>query len=81
MDNSKSVVTKTVTVLAFYKLESKDNDEMCIIPCLFTLICTYLPQLLENNFIHLQELRKSVGANTHSKVFYLFYCDLNRARR
>ncbi len=31
--------------------------------------------------IHLQELKKSVGANTHSKTFYLYYCDLNRVSR
>jgi len=33
-------------------------------------------QLLENNFIQMQELRKSLSANAISKSFYLFYVDI-----
>jgi DNA-directed RNA polymerase III subunit RPC3 len=47
-----------------------------MIPSKETKELTY--QLLENNFIQLQELRKSMSANTISKSFYLFYVDINQ---
>ena len=48
-----------------------------MIPSKETKELTY--QLLENNFIQLQELRKSMAANAISKSFYLFYVDMNQA--
>ena len=47
-----------------------------MIPSKETKELTY--QLLENNFIQLQELRKSLSANAISKSFYLFYVDMNQ---
>jgi hypothetical protein len=47
-----------------------------MIPSKETKELTY--QLLENNFIQLQELRKSMSANAISKSFYLFYVDMNQ---
>ena len=47
-----------------------------MIPSKETKELTY--QLLENNFIQLQELRKSMAANAISKSFYLFYVDMNQ---
>merc|ERR1712096_57483 len=44
-----------------------------------TKMLTY--QLLENHFIHLQELRKSVAPTAPSKAFYLFYVDLPQVVR
>ena len=50
-----------------------------MIPSKETKELTY--QLLENNFIQLQELRKSLSANAISKSFYLFYVDINQVGR
>ncbi len=50
-----------------------------MIPTKETKSLTY--QLLEKNFIHLQELRKSMVSAAPSKTFYLFYVDLNRVAR
>ena len=36
-------------------------------------------KLLESNFIHLQELKKSLAGNAPSKAFYLYYVDMQRA--
>jgi DNA-directed RNA polymerase III subunit RPC3 len=49
-----------------------------MIPSKETKELTY--QLLENNFIQLQELRKSMAANAMSKSFYLFYVDMDQVR-
>ena len=43
---------------------------------IFTFFFMNTFKLLENHFIHLQELRKSVAANAPSKAFYLYYVDL-----
>merc|ERR1719186_1132701 len=50
-----------------------------MIPAKETKMLTY--QLLENHFIHLQELRKSVAPTAPSKAFYLFYVDLPQVVR
>ena len=47
-----------------------------MIPAKEIKLLTY--QLLENNFIQLQELRKSMATNAPTKSFYLFYVDLNQ---
>ena len=40
-------------------------------------------QLMENNFVQLEELRKSMGSNANapSKCFYLFTVDMNQVAR
>ena len=50
-----------------------------MIPAKEIKLLTY--QLLENNFIQLQELRKSMSNNAPTKSFYLFYVDLNQVAR
>lgn len=50
-----------------------------MIPAKEIKLLTY--QLLENNFIQLQELRKSMANNAPTKSFYLFYVDLNQVAR
>lgn len=49
---------------------------MVMIPTKETKLLTY--QLLENNFIQLQELRKSMVSNAPTKSFYLFHIDMNQ---
>ena len=50
-----------------------------MIPAKEIKLLTY--QLLENNFIQLQELRKNMSNNAPTKSFYLFYVDLNQVAR
>ena len=52
-----------------------------MIPAKEIKLLTY--QLMENNFIQLEELRKSMGgsANAPSKCFYLFCVDMNQVGR
>jgi DNA-directed RNA polymerase III subunit RPC3 len=59
-------------------LEESKIQSLVMMPLKETKHLTY--QLLENNFIQLQELKKSVSANAMSKAFYLFYVDMNRVR-
>ena len=66
----------------FNKHPSCNNPVLSLqvmIPSKETKELTY--QLLENNFIQLQELRKSLSANAISKSFYLFYVDINQVSR
>lgn len=59
--------------------EETQIQSAVMVPTKETKLLTY--QLLENNFIHLQELRKSATVGSaHQKTFFLFYCDLNRVR-
>ena len=60
-------------------IEESQIQGIVMIPTKETKSLTY--QLLENNFIHLQELRKSMVSSTPSKSFYLFYVDLNHVAR
>jgi len=57
-------------------VEEGGIQEVVMIPAKETKLLTY--QMMENNFIQLQELRKSGAGSSAgpSKVFYLFYVDL-----
>jgi len=60
-------------------VEEGQLQQVVMIPAKETKLLTY--QLLENHFIHLQELRKSVAPTAPAKSFYLFYCDLAQVVR
>ena len=59
-------------------VEESQLQGLVMIPAKEAKELTY--QLLEQNFICLQELRKSVSSNAPSKGFYLFYVDMNQVR-
>ena len=42
---------------------------------------TSISQLLENHFIHLQELRKTISSTAPSKSLYLYYVELYQVIR
>ena len=42
---------------------------------------TIISQLLENHFIHLQELRKTISSTAPTKSVYLYYVDLYQVIR
>ena len=60
-------------------VEESQIQGIVMMPTKETKSLTY--QLLESNFIHLQELRKSMVNTAPSKSFYLFYVDLNHVAR
>jgi len=60
-------------------VEEGQLQQVVMIPAKETKLLTY--QLLENHFIHLQELRKSVAPTAPAKSFHLFYCDLAQVVR
>ena len=58
------------------RVEESQLQGFVMIPAKEIKLLTY--QLLENNLIQLQELRKSLSNNAPTKSFYLFYVDLNQ---
>merc|ERR1712083_142094 len=62
-------------------VEESQLQGYVMIPAKEIKLLTY--QLMENNFIQLEELRKSMGgsANAPSKCFYLFCVDMNQVAR
>ena len=46
-----------------------------------SLQLTSVTQLLENHFIHLQELRKTISSTAPSKSLYLYYVELYQVIR
>jgi len=62
-------------------VEESQLQSYVMIPAKEIKLLTY--QLMENNFIQLEELRKSMGgsANAPSKCFYLFCVDMNQVAR
>ena len=60
-------------------VEESQIQRLVMVPTKETKLLTY--ELLETNFIQLQELRKSMAANAVSKSFYLFYVDLRQVAR
>ena len=62
-------------------MEESQLQGFVMIPAKEIKLLTY--QLIENNFVQLEELRKSLGgsANAPSKCFYLFTVDMNQASR
>eukprot|EP00090_Calanus_glacialis_P001232 TRINITY_DN10858_c0_g1_i1.p1 TRINITY_DN10858_c0_g1~~TRINITY_DN10858_c0_g1_i1.p1 ORF type:complete len:520 (+),score=189.65 TRINITY_DN10858_c0_g1_i1:34-1593(+) len=75
--------SKAVRVFRYIRekrfVEESQLQQVVMIPAKETKMLTY--QLLENHFIHLQELRKSVAPTAPSKAFYLFYVDLPQVVR
>jgi len=62
-------------------VEESQLQGFVMIPAKEIKLLTY--QLIENNFVQLEELRKSLGgsANAPSKCFYLFTVDMNQVAR
>jgi len=75
--------SKAVRVFRYIRekkyVEEGQLQQVVMIPAKETKLLTY--QLLENHFIHLQELRKSVAPTAPSKAIYLFYVDLPQVVR
>ena len=66
-------------------IPSKETKEitykvMCFTLAMFLLL-TSIFQLLENHFIHLQELRKTISSTAPTKSVYLYYVDLYQVIR
>jgi len=60
-------------------VEEHTLQKCVMIPSKEAKMLTY--NLMENHFIHLQELRKTISANAPTKAFYLYYVHLNQAFR
>jgi DNA-directed RNA polymerase III subunit RPC3 len=70
-------------VLFFFRLvrakkfvEQEQIQQVAMIPAKEAKLLTY--RLLEENFLQMQELRKSLASNVPNKTFFLFYIDLNQ---
>jgi DNA-directed RNA polymerase III subunit RPC3 len=57
-------------------VEQEQIQQVAMIPAKEAKLLTY--RLLEENFLHLQELRKSLASNVPNKTFFLFHIDLNQ---
>ena len=57
-------------------VEEGSLQGVVMIPTKETKMLTY--QLMENHFLHLQELRKTLASNAPSKSFYLFYVNMDQ---
>ena len=57
-------------------VEEGSLQGVVMIPTKETKELTY--QLMENHFLHLQELRKTLASNAPSKSFYLFYVNMDQ---
>jgi DNA-directed RNA polymerase III subunit RPC3 len=57
-------------------VEQEQIQQIAMIPAKEAKLLTY--RLLEENFIQMQELRKSLSSNVPNKTFFLFYIDLNQ---
>jgi len=60
-------------------VEEGSLQGVVMIPTKETKDLTY--QLMENHFLHLQELRKTLASNAPSKSFYLFYVNMDQVVR
>jgi len=60
-------------------VEEGSLQAVVMIPTKETKMLTY--QLLENHFLHLQELRKTLASNVPSKAFCLFYVNMDQVVR
>merc|ERR1712107_62617 len=60
-------------------VEENQIQQVVMIPGKETKFLTY--QLMENNFVCLQELRKSLAPNAPSKAIYLFYVNFDQVVR
>jgi DNA-directed RNA polymerase III subunit RPC3 len=57
-------------------VEQEQIQQVAMIPAKEAKLLTY--RLLEENFLQMQELRKSLANNGPNKTFFLFYIDLNQ---
>jgi DNA-directed RNA polymerase III subunit RPC3 len=57
-------------------VEQEQIQQVAMIPAKEAKLLTY--RLLEENFLQMQELRKSLASNVPNKTFFLFYIDLNQ---
>ncbi|PNF18354.1 DNA-directed RNA polymerase III subunit RPC3 [Cryptotermes secundus] len=60
-------------------VEQEQIQQVAMIPAKEAKLLTY--RLLEENFLHIQELRKSLANNVPNKTFFLFHIDLNQVAR
>jgi len=60
-------------------VEENQVQQVVMIPSKEAKLLTY--QLMENNFICLQELKKTINATTPSKALYLFYVNFDQVVR
>ncbi|XP_021921270.1 DNA-directed RNA polymerase III subunit RPC3 isoform X2 [Zootermopsis nevadensis] len=60
-------------------VEQEQIQQIAMIPAKEAKLLTY--KLLEENFLQMQELRKSLASNVPNKTFFLFYIDLNQVAR
>ena len=57
-------------------VEQEQIQQVSMIPAKEAKLLTY--KLLEENFIQMQELRKSLSNNVPNKTFFLFHINLNQ---
>lgn len=57
-------------------VEQEQIQQVAMIPAKEAKLLTY--RLLEESFLHMQELRKSLANNVPNKTFFLFHIDLNQ---
>jgi DNA-directed RNA polymerase III subunit RPC3 len=57
-------------------VEQEQIQQIAMIPAKEAKLLTY--RLLEENFLQMRELRKSLASNVPIKTFFLFYIDLNQ---
>jgi DNA-directed RNA polymerase III subunit RPC3 len=75
--------SKSMRIFRFIRekkyVEENQIQQVVMIPSKEAKLLTY--QLMENNFICLQELKKTINATTPSKALYLFYVNFNQVVR
>jgi len=57
-------------------VDQEQIQQVAMIPAKEAKLLTY--RLLEENFLQMQELRKSLASNVPNKTFFLFRIDLNQ---
>jgi len=57
-------------------VDQEQIQQVAMIPAKEAKLLTY--RLLEENFLQMQELRKSLASNVPNKTFFLFHIDLNQ---
>ncbi|GFG33248.1 hypothetical protein Cfor_04556 [Coptotermes formosanus] len=60
-------------------VDQEQIQQVAMIPAKEAKLLTY--RLLEENFLQMQELRKSLASNVPNKTFFLFHIDLNQVAR
>lgn len=57
-------------------VDQEQIQQIAMIPAKEAKLLTY--QLLQENFLQMQELRKSLPSNAPNKTFFLFHINLNQ---